>query len=759
MFEHFDRDVGGRSLSIEMGRLARQANGAVTVRYGETVVLVTACASPEPREGIDFVPLTIDFEERLYAAGKIPGGFFRREGRPTQDAILTMRLTDRPLRPLFPKGYRHETQVIVTVLSADRENDPDLLSIIGASAALGISDIPFNGPVGVTRVGYSNGEFIINPTFTQLATSRLDLVVAGTKDAVIMVEAGVAQVPEDVVIEALRLGQAVNQDLAEFQGEIIRVHGKPKLAFEPPQPNRELESAVAAILKDGLGETLAQASKSEREGGLDQLRRQVVEALKDAYPEGVILAAIEGQIKSFVRSRILEQGRRPDGRGLTDIRPISSEVGILPRTHGSGLFTRGETQVLTIATLGSLGEVQKLDGISPEETRRFMHHYNMPPFSNGEVKRIGTPGRREIGHGALVERALAPVIPNEAEFPYTIRLVSEVLSSNGSTSMASVCGSSLSLMDAGVPIKAPVAGAAMGLVLGEGGKHAILTDIIGMEDFLGDMDFKVAGTAQGITALQMDMKVKGITYDIIVKALEQARTARLFILDRMKEAIAAPRPQLNKYAPRMIRLSVDPDKIRTVIGPGGKTIRSIIQQYGVTVDVEDDGTVVVGAISEESAKGAIKTIEDLTRDVEVGSIYTGKVTRLMNFGAFVEILPGKEGLVHVSELAEFQVANPEEVVKVGDEVMVMVIEIDRMGRVNLSRRAVLEGRTSPPTDRVGAGDRGPQGGPPPRRFEERRPGPPGEGRFDRERRPGGPYRPQGRGGPPGGFGGRPQPRG
>ena len=759
MFEHFDRDVGGRSLSIEMGRVARQANGAVTVRYGETVVLVTACASPEPREGIDFVPLTIDFEERLYAAGKIPGGFFRREGRPTQDAILTMRLTDRPLRPLFPKGYRHETQVIVTVLSADRENDPDLLSIIGASAALGISDIPFNGPVGVTRVGYSNGEFIINPTFTQLATSRLDLVVAGTKDAVIMVEAGVAQVPEDVVIEALRLGQAVNQDLAEFQGEIIRVHGKPKLAFEPPQPNRELESAVAAILKDGLGETLAQASKSEREGGLDQLRRQVVEALKDAYPEGVILAAIEGQIKSFVRSRILEQGRRPDGRGLTDIRPISSEVGILPRTHGSGLFTRGETQVLTIATLGSLGEVQKLDGISPEETRRFMHHYNMPPFSNGEVKRIGTPGRREIGHGALVERALAPVIPNEAEFPYTIRLVSEVLSSNGSTSMASVCGSSLSLMDAGVPIKAPVAGAAMGLVLGEGGKHAILTDIIGMEDFLGDMDFKVAGTAQGITALQMDMKVKGITYDIIVKALEQARTARLFILDRMKEAIAAPRPQLNKYAPRMIRLSVDPDKIRTVIGPGGKTIRSIIQQYGVTVDVEDDGTVVVGAISEESAKGAIKTIEDLTRDVEVGSIYTGKVTRLMNFGAFVEILPGKEGLVHVSELAEFQVANPEEVVKVGDEVMVMVIEIDRMGRVNLSRRAVLEGRTSPPTDRVGAGDRGPQGGPPPRRFEERRPGPPGEGRFDRERRPGGPYRPQGRGGPPGGFGGRPQPRG
>ncbi|MDP2952512.1 MAG: polyribonucleotide nucleotidyltransferase [Chloroflexota bacterium] len=551
----------------------------------------------------------------------------------------------------------------------------------------------------------------------------------------------------------------MNQDLAEFQGEIIRVHGKPKLAFEPPQPNRELEGAVAAILKDGLGETLAQASKSEREGGLDQLRRQVVEALKDAYPEGVILAAIEGQIKSFVRSRILEQGRRPDGRGLTDIRPISSEVGILPRTHGSGLFTRGETQVLTIATLGSLGEVQKLDGISPEETRRFMHHYNMPPFSNGEVKRIGTPGRREIGHGALVERALAPVIPNEAEFPYTIRLVSEVLSSNGSTSMASVCGSSLSLMDAGVPIKAPVAGAAMGLVLGEGGKHAILTDIIGMEDFLGDMDFKVAGTAQGITALQMDMKVKGITYDIIVKALEQARTARLFILDRMKEAIAAPRPQLNKYAPRMIRLSVDPDKIRTVIGPGGKTIRSIIQQYGVTVDVEDDGTVVVGAISEESAKGAIKTIEDLTRDVEVGSIYTGKVTRLMNFGAFVEILPGKEGLVHVSELAEFQVANPEEVVKVGDEVMVMVIEIDRMGRVNLSRRAVLEGRTSPPTDRVGAGDRGPQGGPPPRRFEERRPGPPGEGRFDRERRPGGPYRPQGRGGPPGGFGGRPQPRG
>lgn len=705
MIHTVEQEIAGRTLTIETGRLAGQANGSVTVRYGDTVVLVTACASPETREGVDFFPLTVDYEERLYAAGKIPGGYIKREGRPSQEATLAMRLTDRSLRPLFPKGFYNDVQIVVTVLSTDQENDPDILSVIGASAALGISDIPFGGPIAAIRIGYIDNQLVVNPIYTQLTGSKLDLVAAHSREAIVMVEAGAREVEESIAIEAMRVAQDVNQEIIKLQDKLIALCGKPKMAVTTPETNPELDAAVSSLLNGRLEEAAFTATKEEREENLSLLKKELLEKLGETFPPKEILARFDEALKAVVRASILTRGIRPDGRSPAAIRPISCEVGILPRTHGSGLFTRGETQVLTIATLGSVGEEQRLDTISPEESKRFLHHYNFPPFSTGEVGRLGAPRRREIGHGALAEKALLPVIPLEGDFPYTIRLVSEVTSSNGSTSMASVCGSSLSLMDAGVPIRAAVAGVAMGLIMGDG-SQAVLTDIGGIEDALGDMDFKVAGTAEGITALQMDIKVKGVTYEILEKALSQAREARLFILARMQETISARRPELSRYAPRMIKIMINPDKIRNVIGPGGKTIRSIIEETKVTIDIEDDGSVIIGSPSEEATQKAIKMIEDLTRDVEVGAIYTGKVTRIMNFGAFVEVLPGKEGLVHISELADYRVPSVEDVVKVGDEVMVKVIEIDRQGRINLSRRAVYQdsptgGESHPPPRELG----------------------------------------------------------
>ena len=692
MIHVFERVIGGKTLQVESGKYAEQANGAVTVRYGDSLLLVTAVASAQPREGTDFLPLTIDYEERLYAAGKIPGSFFRREGRPTQEAILAMRLTDRPLRPFFPKGLRRDIQIIITVLSVDQENDPDILAIIGSSAALSISNIPFEGPIAASRIGYADGELVVNPTFQQLEHSTLDLVVAGTKDAIVMVEAGADQVPEDLLLQAMKMGQIVNREVNDLQEEMVRAIGKPK--FEVPSgesPSKELEAAVA-VIDERLEATLGRApAHSDRDGALANLQAELLQRLSPAHPPEKIAAAFDSRVKAWIRERVLQEGIRPDGRGLKEIRPISCEVGPLPRTHGSGLFTRGQTQVMTITTLGSTRQEQRLDTIGVEETKRYLHHYNFLPFSTGETRRMGGPGRREVGHGALAERALLPVIPSQEEFPYTIRLVSEVLSSNGSTSMASVCGSTLSLMDAGVPIKSPVAGVAMGLIKGDGERLAVLTDIQGMEDALGDMDFKVAGTDSGVTALQMDIKSKGIPFEVLGEALAQAREGRLAILEKMRATIAEARPELSKYAPRIIRLSIPTEKIGAVIGPGGKTIRAIIEATKTTVDVENDGTVLIGSTSEEAARKAIEMVEGLTRDVEVGTVYTGKVTRIMNFGAFVEVLPGKDGLVHISELSDQRIDKVEDVVKIGDEIMVMVTEIDRMGRINLSRRAVSEG--------------------------------------------------------------------
>jgi polyribonucleotide nucleotidyltransferase len=739
MSEVHQRSIGDRTLSIEVGKLALQADGAVTVTFGDTVVLVTACASAEPREGIDFLPLTIDYEERLYAAGKIPGSFFRREGRPSTEAVLAGRLTDRPLRPLFPKGYRNDVQVVITVLSADQENDPDILATMGASTALCMSEIPFSEPVSSVRVGYIDGQYVINPTFSQLQKSQLDLVVASTRDAVMMVEAGAQGVPEDVVLGAIRFAHETNQEIIALEQEIITEHGKPKKPFTPDEPGADLRQAVARFAEDKINDIIATLEKSEREDAIGERRQELLERLGETYQPELLLAAFDQEIKREVRTRILRDDVRPDGRNPTEIRPITCEVSILPRTHGSGLFTRGQTQVLTIATLGSMGEEQRLDTLSPEEKKRFLHHYNFPPFSVGEVRRIGSPSRRDLGHGALAERAIEPIIPSEEEFPYTIRLVSEVLSSNGSTSMASVCGSTLSLMDAGVPIKAPVAGIAMGLVMGEDGNYKVLTDIAGIEDALGDMDFKVAGTADGITALQMDIKVKGISLEIMKEALAQAREARLYVLEKIRETMPESRAELSRYAPRMYRIQIPTEKIGTVIGPGGRVIRSIIDETKCSIDVEEDGTVYVGSPDQEMANRAMEIIKGLTKDVEVGTIYTGKVTRLLNFGAFVEIMPGKEGLVHISELADYRVPSVEDVVQVGDEIMVMVTEIDAMGRINLSRRAVLEGASGPPKP-VSAGAPTGGGGAPQRRGGYREGPPPGArrrgngrpGGFDRE---------------------------
>jgi len=686
----FECEIGGRSLTIDPGKLARQANGAVTVRYGDTVVLVTLCVSSEPREGVDFLPLTIDYEERLYAAGKIPGGFIRREGRPSQEATLACRLTDRPLRPLLPKGWRNDIQLIVTVLSADQENDPDILAVIGSSAALSISKMPFEGPVSAVHIGYINDELVLNPTLVQLESSQLDLVVASTKQAIVMIEAGVHEVSEDIVFQAIKFGHEANQDIIKLQEQIQQACGKPKIEVPISPISPELASAISPIVNGKLNQALYQPEKLQREQALSNLKTELVENLGESFTEEDILSAFDAKVRSEIRTNILDKQRRVDDRSLTEVRPISCEVGLLPRTHGSALFNRGQTQVLTITTLGSTRQVQQLDGLGIEETKRFIHHYNFPPFSTGEVRRIGSPGRREIGHGALVERALLPVLPSEEDCPYTIRLVSEVLSSSGSTSMASTCASSLSLMDAGIPTKRAVAGIAMGLITDDKDKYAILTDIAGIEDAYGDMDFKVAGTTEGITALQMDTKLKGVSLEIVEKTLNQAREARLLILETMQQTISSSRPEVSRYAPRMHKITIDPDKIGSVIGSGGKTIRSIIEETKTTIDIDNDGTVIIGSSDEEATRKAIEIIESLTKEVEVGSIYTGKVTRLLNFGAMVEILPGKEGLVHISELADYRVSKVEDIVKVGDEITVKVIAIDNLGRINLSRQAVSE---------------------------------------------------------------------
>lgn len=682
--------VGGRVLTIETGKLAQQAEGAVTVRYGDTVILATVCISSEPREGVDFVPLTVDYEERHYAVGKIPGSFIRREGRPSEEATLAGRLTDRSLRPLFDKNFHNDIQIIVTVLSTDQENDPDILAVIGASAAVHLSSIPFYGPVSAVRVGYLDDRLVLNPLLPQMSSSLIDVVVASTKEAIVMVEAGAKEAPEDIVLQAIRFGHEANQDILRLQEELRSAYGKPKIEVKAPEFPPELMAAISSEFTPKIAAAISHADRLERDSALEEVKREALEKLKDTFPEADILAVLENETKKAVRAKILREKRHIDGRQPREIRPITCEVGTLPRTHGSGLFMRGLTQVLTITTLGSPRQEQLLDGLGLEETKRFMHHYNFPPFSTGEVRRLGSPSRREIGHGALAERALLPVIPSEEEFSYTIRLVSEVLSSNGSTSMASVCSSSLSLMDAGVPIKAPVAGIAMGLVTGDDGEYIVLTDIEGMEDAYGDMDFKVAGTAKGITALQLDIKLRGISENIIAEAIRQAREAHFEILEKMRQTISTSRPELSPYAPRMYRISIDPAKIGAVIGPGGKVIRSIIDETKVTsIDIESDGTVIIASPNREAALEAIARIESLTRDVEVGAVYTGKVTRVSSFGAFVEILPGKEGLVRINELADHRVGKVEDVVKVGDEIMVKVIEIDNLGRINLSRRAVF----------------------------------------------------------------------
>ena len=709
---HHEIEIAGRTLSIETGKLAQQAHGAAVVRYGDAVVLVTAVMGGV-REGLDFFPLTIEYEERLYAVGRIPGSFFRREGRPTTEATLAARLTDRPLRPRFPKGMRNEVQIITTVLSADHENQPDILGIIGASAALSVSQIPFNGPVAATRMGYADGELVVNPTYEQLAEGKLDLTIAGSRDAVIMIEAGAKEVSEEVILEALRVGQENNVRIIDLQDKIVAEAGKPKTEVvfsEGSDP--ELLSSIERIARPALESIIDRGEgRGERNEGIKQAEHEAIEQLSEQYDAKAVAKAFDDVLKKTVRAKVIKEGKRPDGRALTEVRPLSSEVGLLPRTHGSALFQRGETQILTVATLGSMSMTQKLDGLSPEDTKRYIHHYNFPPFSTGEARRMGT-GRREIGHGALAERALAPVIPDEADFPYAFRVVSEALGSNGSTSMGSVCGSTMALMDAGVPISRPVSGVAMGLMTDEEGNFQVLTDIQGVEDFFGDMDFKVAGTSEGITALQMDIKVSGITQEIFRQALAQAKDGRAFILNHMLGTLAEPRTELNPNAPRMTRVSIPVDKIGALIGPGGKTIRSIVETTGASVDVENDGVVTIGASDQAAAEHAIRMIEGLTKEIEVGERYTGQVTRLMNFGAFVEILPGKEGMVHVSELDTQRVESVEAAVKVGDELEVMVVEIDRMGRVNLSRRAVLEG-LSP--EEVGSrsngrsgGDRGPR---------------------------------------------------
>lgn len=690
-----EMELAGRTLSLETGRLAKQAGGAVMARYGDTCVLVSATASKSIREGIDFFPLAVEYEEKMYSVGKIPGGFIKREGRPSEKAILSARLIDRPIRPLFPEGFRNEVQVVATVFSVEQDNPPEILAGIGAAAALHISNIPFDGPTATVAVGLIGDEFILNPTLAQNEESLLNLTVAGTDDAIMMVEAGAKEVSEEACLDAMMFGhdaiKKITAFIEEFRQEALAMGlAKEKMvpvlaAFDP-----ELVAAVRGFAEADMLTALRTPEKLAREAAVDQVKVSTMEKFIEEFPERAkeIAAILEDIEKDHVRRLISIDKIRPDGRGTDEIRPIKVEAGVLPRTHGSGLFTRGQTQVLNVTTLGSSSEDQLLDGLGVETSKRYMHHYNFPPYSVGETRPMRGPGRREIGHGALAERALEPMIPSLEEFPYTIRLVSEVLESNGSSSMASVCGSTISLMDAGVPIKRPVAGIAMGLIK-EGEYYTILSDIQGLEDHHGDMDFKVAGTAQGVTALQMDIKVDGLSREILADALAQAKKGRMHIMEKILKVIDKPRPEMSPFAPRILTMTIDPDKIREVIGPGGKVIKKIIEETGVKIDIEDSGLVMIATSDAAAGERAMQIVRDLTREVEVGEVYTGKVTRIMNFGAFVEVLPGKEGLVHISHLAEERVNKVEDVVNVGDIITVKVTEIDRQGRVNLSRKEVL----------------------------------------------------------------------
>ncbi len=710
--KQFSTIIDGREIILETGKLAGQAGGAVTIRLGDSMVFAAATMSQEPKEGFDFFPLTVEYEERMYAGGRIPGSFFRREGRPSTEAILTARLTDRPIRPLFNKEMRNDVQVIMFSVSADTENPLDILCINAASAALMISDIPWAGPVGAVRIGRVNGQFVVNPTYQQIEMSDLDLRLAGTRDAILMVECGAEEIPEDVMVKALTYGHQAIQPIIDLQEKMAAEVGKPKREVPLFPIDPELIEQVYQRASGELERILDQGLiKTEHNAAIDELQAQVVSELAgdDLAKTGPVKEAFTEAYSRVVRTRILERGLRPDGRGLTDIRPIWCEVGISPRAHGSGLFTRGQTQVLTLATLGTPKEAQELDSLTPADTKRYMHHYNFPPYSTGEVKPLRGSSRREIGHGALAERALEPVIPAEETFPYTLRLVSEVLSSNGSSSMASVCGSTLALMDTGVPIKAPVAGVAMGLIK-EGERYSVLTDIQGLEDHLGDMDFKVAGTEEGITALQMDIKIKGLTAEIMSKALEQARRGRLEILDKMLAVIPAPRPELKPHVPRITVIKVPVDKIGAIIGPGGKNIRALQEETNTKIDIEDDGSVFIAATDKESEMAARERIEMLTETPQIGRIYTGRVVRTTDFGAFVQILPNIDGMVHISQLDSERVERVEDVVTVGDEVNVMVTNIDPDGKIRLSRQAVLEGWTAEEAQERDRGGRSGGGG-------------------------------------------------
>ena len=699
-YRTFKTAIGGKLLELEIGKVCELANGQVMVRYGDTVVNVTACASKEPRPDVDFFPLSCDYEEKMYAAGKIPGGFIKREGRPSERAILNSRLMDRPLRPLFPKGFYNDVQVVATVMCVDYDAPSEIAAMIGSSVALAISDIPWEGPTGSVLVGMVDGQFIINPSLEQREQSVMHMTVSGTKDAIMMVEAGAQEIPEETMLEAIMFAHEEIKKIVEFIEQVVAEVGKPKMEIELYKVPEDIEAAVREYAEDKMRAAIQTYDKMERLDNMDAVEAETKEHFEEIYPDngkdiGNILYAIT---KEQVRSMILDEGIRPDNRKLTEIRPIWCDTGILPRTHGSGLFKRGQTQVLSIATLGPLGEAQTIDGITEQTEKRYMHHYNFPPYSVGEAGRMKSPGRREIGHGALAERALLPVLPDEEEFPYAIRVVSEVLSSNGSTSMGSTCGSCLALMDAGVPIKAPVAGIAMGLIerVEEDGtsKMAILSDIQGMEDFLGDMDFKVAGTAKGVTAIQMDIKVHGLSREILQQALKQAYEGRMHIMKEMLDEIAEPRAELSPYAPRIISMQVDPDHIRTIIGPGGKTINKIIADTGVKIDIDDTGLVYIAAPDMESAQAGVREIELLIKEPEPGEIYEGKVTRILttakgSVGAFIEILPGKEGLLHISKMAKERVEKVEDVMNVGDVVKVKVTEIDSQNRINLSRKELL----------------------------------------------------------------------
>ena len=693
MFEHkiFTMDLAGRELSVEIGKIAQLASGSAILRYGDTMVMVNVSKSSQPREGVDFFPLSVDYEEKLYSVGKIPGGFLKREGKASEKAILTSRLIDRPIRPLFPKTFRNDVQVVATVLSVDQDCTPDIVSMIGSSVALSISEIPFNGPTGSVCIGLVDGALVVNPTAEEREKSELHLVVSGTKEAVMMVEAGANEVPESLMLEAILKAHEEIKKIVEFIEQIQAEVGKEKMKFVETKPDAEIEAKVREIATEGMKEAVKVVEKLERQEAMDAVKEQTINSFDEETLEEFgndIIATLDAIIKEEVRKAIVHEGRRPDARKTDEIRPIWCDHGFIPRAHGSGLFTRGQTQVMTVTTLGALGDVQILDGLDEEENKRYMHHYNFPAYSVGECRPMRGPGRREIGHGALAERALLPVIPSKEEFPYAIRLVSEVLSSNGSTSQGSVCGSTLSLLDAGVPIKDMVAGIAMGLIEHDG-KMAILSDIQGMEDHLGDMDFKVAGTEKGITAIQMDIKIAGIDEEVLTRALAQARVGRLHILNEMKKCIDKPNDELSKYAPKIVTMRINPDKIRDVIGAGGKVITKIIDETGVKIDIEQDGEVFIAGTDMDMINLAKKKIEDIVAEVELNAIYKGKVTRIVNFGAFVELLPGKEGLLRIGNIAHERIEKVEDVLNVGDEVEVKVTEIDEKGRVNVSRKVLL----------------------------------------------------------------------